>query len=252
MSKRRAKHARASQNAKDSKILAVLQRGELELRERLPYSSNNAFLVTLRRDAEVCLATYKPARGERPLWDFETGTLVKREVAAYVVSQMLGFPRIPATVLRDGPYGIGAVQVFVDFAAEEHFFTLRARHRDEMKRVALFDAVINNTDRKGGHVLLGTDGKIWAIDHGVTFHEDYKLRTVIWDFVGQAIVRELVERLCVFRDGLASGEAHARELEELLSPRELRALRARVDGLIETGLYPNPPADWPHIPWPPV
>ncbi len=234
-----------------SRVLEILKEGALELQGRLPYSSNNAFLAMIGRGDEQVLATYKPARGERPLWDFETGTLVNREVAAYVVSRLLGFPNIPPTVLREGPFGIGAVQMFVDFVDDQHFFTLRAEHRDEMKRIAIFDAMVNNTDRKGGHVLLGKDAKIWVIDHGVTFHEDYKLRTVIWDFVGQKIPREMLSAVREFRGGLDRDECRA-ELERLLTRRELRALRERTDELLESRVFPAPPADWPHIPWPPV
>ncbi len=234
------------------KFLPILQNGEMELQSRVPWSSNNAFLVKLNAGADECLAIYKPARGERPLWDFDAGTLVKREVAAHVVSRMLGFPNIPPTILRDGPYGIGSVQLYIEFEDEQHFFTLRAAHRAAMLPIAAFDALANNTDRKGGHILLGTDGRIWCIDHGLTFHEDYKLRTVVWDFVNQPLPRDLLRALKNFRDCLETADAATRELRELLSRREARALIARADELIATGVYPAPPADWPHIPWPPV
>ncbi|MBI3914094.1 MAG: SCO1664 family protein [Chloroflexi bacterium] len=236
----------------DAQVLAILQEGEIKLQSRLPYSSNNAFLVEVQCDGQTRYAIYKPARGERPLWDFDTGTLVQREVAAYQVSQILGFPNIPPTVLREGPYGIGAVQLFIDLVEDQHYFTLRAAHRAEMMRVAVFDALVNNTDRKGGHILIDNAGKIWCIDHGVTFHEDYKLRTVIWDYVDQPIPRDILNHLRVFRDGLATGDAQAEALAELLSRRELRALRTRADELIEAGVFPSPPVDWPHIPWPPI
>ncbi|MBI3536670.1 MAG: SCO1664 family protein [Chloroflexi bacterium] len=236
----------------DAPILRALRDGELELQEHLLNSSNNAFLARVRWARAEYFVTYKPARGERPLWDFETGTLVNREVAAYIVSQMLGFPNIPPTVLREGPFGIGAVQLFIEFRAAENYFTLRAAQRAEMKRIAVFDAIVNNTDRKGGHVLSDPAGKIWAIDHGLTFHEEYKLRTVIWDFVGQAIPREILDRARALRACLDQEDASARELEQLLTRRELRALRARTDDLIARGVYPDPPLDWPHIPWPPV
>jgi uncharacterized repeat protein (TIGR03843 family) len=218
----------------------------------VPWSSNYTFLATVRADGDEILAVYKPARGERPLWDFEDGTLCQREVAAYVVSDALGFPNIPPTVLREGPEGIGSVQMFVEFVAREHFFTLRDAHRGAMQEIALFDALVNNTDRKGGHVLLGADGKIWCIDHGVTFHAYPKLRTVIWDFVREPIPSALLDAVKNFRASLTRGEPFTRALTELLSRAEMDALRRRADKLLSTGLYPEPPEDWPHVPWPPI
>ena len=156
--------------------------GKIDVEGLVPWGSNYTFIVTIRHDGKQANAVYKPSRGERPLWDFPDGTLAFREVAAYLVSEALGFPNVPPTILRDGPQGIGMVQLYIEMVDGQHFFTLRDQHRDEMKRIAVFDAIINNTDRKGGHVLLGEDGKLWCIDHGVTFHEEPKLRTVIWDY----------------------------------------------------------------------
>ncbi len=218
----------------------------------VPWSSNYTFRVTIRDGEREMLAIYKPARGERPLWDFPDGTLCRREVAAYRVSAALGFPNIPPTILRDGPQGIGMVQSFVETIEGESFFTLRPKFPAEMQRIALFDAIVNNTDRKGGHVLLGTDGQVWCIDHGVTFHEHPKLRTVIWDFMEQPIPADLRAALRALRAQLARGKALSESLEELLAPRELRALRHRVDDLLARGVFPSPPADWPPVPWPPV
>jgi uncharacterized repeat protein (TIGR03843 family) len=230
----------------------LLTNGTIDVEGLVPWGSNYTFLATIHDDSRTTLAIYKPSRGERPLWDFPTGTLANREVAAYRVSQALGWPYIPPTILREGPEGIGMVQLFVEFVDGQHFFTLRAAHRDEMKRIAAFDAIINNTDRKGGHVLLGADDKIWCIDHGVTFHEHYKLRTVIWDFTRQRIPQQLIADMCALRERLARGDALFDSLCELISPRELRALRARLDDLIERGTFPEPPEDWPPVPWPPV
>ena len=198
------------------------------------------------------VAVYKPQCGERPLWDFETGSLCQREVAAYLVSVALGWPNIPMTVLREGPQGVGAVQQFIEFKRRENFFTIRDRCPEDMKRIAAFDALINNTDRKGGHILMDQDGVVWCIDHGVTFHEDYKLRTVIWDYVGDPIPDRLLSDLEALRAKLRPGESLRRELEPLLSRRELRMLDARLNGLLRTRVYPEPPEDWPHIPWPPI
>ena len=218
----------------------------------VPWGSNYTFLVTIRDGARATLAIYKPSRGERPLWDFPTGTLANREVAAYRVSQALGWPNIPPTILREGPEGIGMVQLFVELVDGQHFFTLRDAHRAEMQRIAVFDAIINNTDRKGGHVLLGENGAIWCIDHGVTFHERYKLRTVIWDFTRQPIPAQLIADMGTLRSHLTRGDAVFDLLGELLSPREIRALRSRLDELIERGTFPEPPEDWPPVPWPPL
>jgi uncharacterized repeat protein (TIGR03843 family) len=218
----------------------------------VPWGSNYTFLVTIRDGARATLVIYKPSRGERPLWDFPTGTLANREVAAYRVSQALGWPNIPPTILREGPEGLGMVQLFVELVDGQHFFTLRDAHRAEMQRIAVFDAIINNTDRKGGHVLLGENGAIWCIDHGVTFHERYKLRTVIWDFTRQPIPAQLIADMGTLRSHLTRGDAVFDSLRELLSPREIRALRSRLDELIERGTFPEPPEDWPPVPWPPL
>ncbi len=233
-------------------VLNLLETGEMELQGMIPWSSNYTYLARVQRGDREMLAVYKPACGERPLWDFETGTLCNREVAAYDVSAELGWPNIPPTVLRDGPMGIGAVQQFVEFKRRENFFTLRDRCREVMMEIAAFDALINNTDRKGGHVLVDENGTIWCIDHGVTFHEEPKLRTVIWDFVGEPIPQNLMRDLEQLRVKIKSGEPLRRKLDLLLSRAELRALDARLWELVRGRAYPPPPEDWPHIPWPPV
>ena len=231
---------------------SLLTSGTIDVEGLVPWGSNYTFLATIRNGARETLAIYKPSRGERPLWDFPDGTLAKREVAAYLVSVALGFPNVPPTVLRNGPHGIGMVQLFIEMVEGQHFFTLRDQYRDEMKRIAVFDAVVNNTDRKGGHVLLGADGKIWCIDHGVTFHEYPKLRTVIWDFMEQPIPSLITETLRALLAQLKGVGSLAESLAALLSPREMRALRKRVDELIENGIFPSPPEEWPPVPWPPV
>jgi hypothetical protein len=230
----------------------MLAHGEMELDEMVPWGSNYTFMATIHNGARKINVIYKPCKGERPLWDFPTGSLANREYAAYLVSDALGWPNIPPTILRDGPHGFGMVQLFIPFVDGQQFFTLRASHRDEMKRIAVFDAIINNTDRKGGHVLLGEDEKIWCIDHGVTFHEYPKLRTVIWDFVGQPIPRSSLTDLQKLQACVARGEPLTSSLSELLTNREVKALRQRIVELIETGVFPQPPEDWPAVPWPPV
>lgn len=230
----------------------LLATGKMELDGLVPWGSNYTFLATIRERAREINAVYKPCKGERPLWDFLTGSLANREVAAYRVSVALGFPNIPPTVLRDGPHGAGSAQLFIPFVDGQHFFTLRNSHRDEMQRIAAFDAVINNTDRKGGHVLLGEDEKIWCIDHGVTFHEYPKLRTVIWDFTEMPIPPDALAALRDLQAQLARGTALTDALSELLSTREMKAMRKRIADLLDAGIFPRPPEDWPAVPWPPV
>lgn len=246
----RAHNAHATRVAPEA--LDLLQNGALELEGLVPWSSNYTYLARVSTGAREMLVVYKPSSGERPLWDFETGTLCRREVAAYLVSVALGWPNVPATVLRGGPKGIGAVQQFIEFVPREHFFTLRDQCRDEMQRIAVFDALINNTDRKGGHILLDQAGAVWCIDHGVTFHEEPKLRTVIWDFVGAPIPEPLLRDLQVLRAKLRAGKPLRTQLERLVAATELRALEARLSKLLRTCVFPEPPEDWPHIPWPPV
>jgi uncharacterized repeat protein (TIGR03843 family) len=226
----------------------LLRHGGMELVGRMPWSSNGTYLASIGDDRGEMLAIYKPRQGERPLWDFTTGTLCQREVAAFEVSAAVGWQIVPDTVLRDGPFGVGSVQRFVDHNPEEHYFTLLEAHAEELRRFGVFDIVINNTDRKGGHCLLADDGHIWGIDHGVTFHEHWKLRTVIWDFAGDRlspVERDGLE--CVIRalDGQL-GVA----LAELLSPAEIVATHARAEHLLERGRFPIADDDYHNFPWP--
>jgi hypothetical protein len=216
---------------------------------RLPYSSNFTLLATVEDGQAAARAVYKPAGGERPLWDFPSGTLCRREVAAYELSHRLGWGLVPPTVLRDGPYGHGALQLYVDHEPEEHYFTLAERHAAALRRVAILDCVMNNADRKSGHILLGQDGHIWAIDHGVCFHARPKLRTVIWAFAGQALPEDVRQDLTRLRAEL-SQEYSAGSLPELLADDELHALADRVDALLRLGRIPHPRPDQMALPWP--
>lgn len=231
----------------------LLARGEIEMQGLVPWSSNYTYLVKLTRGEQQAVGIYKPQCGERPLWDFEDGTLCKREVAAFELSEFLGFPNIPLTVLRaDGPQGLGMLQQFIHHRRRENFFTVRDKCRDEMQEIAVFDALVNNTDRKGGHVLLDDRGIVWAIDHGVTFHAEPKLRTVIWDFVDEPIPDRLLTQLEKLRAAIKTNAPLRVQLESLLARSEMRALGARLNELLRERVYPSPPQDWPHIPWPPV
>jgi uncharacterized repeat protein (TIGR03843 family) len=228
----------------------LLTGGEMEVHGLLPWSSNYTFLVSVRRADHAVLAVYKPRRGETPLWDFPQGTLCLREYAAYVVSEALGWSFVPPTVLRSGVHGFGSVQLFVEADQEQHYFTFRDQHTDQLQRIALFDVVVNNADRKSGHCLLGPDGHIWAVDHGVTFHAEPKLRTVIWDYAGQPIPRLLLADLSRFRGLISDGGPVVGALAQVLSSRELRALRRRVDELLRAGEFPEPDPHRRAVPWP--
>ena len=184
-------------------VREILTNGEVELKGRMPWSSNATFLVEACLDGATAPAIYKPHKGERPLWDFPSG-LYQREVATYELSAALGWDLVPLTILREeAPLGIGSLQQFVDADFEQHYFTLLEdeQYHDDFKKVCVFDILSNNTDRKSGHVLLGHDDHIWCIDHGLNFHHEFKLRTVIWDFGGEPIPEPLLADVEAFVDG---------------------------------------------------
>ncbi len=234
-------------------VLALLAKGEMEVQGMMPWSTNYTLLVTVRDGDLQGLAVYKPRRGERPLWDFPRGTLCQREFAAFLLSEALGWSLVPPTVLRDGPYGYGSVQLYIDCDQDAHLFTMQKEggYEDQLARLAAFDILSNNADRKSGHCLKGTDGRLWAIDHGICFHAEPKLRTVLWDYAGEPICEEIMADLRALREDIRNGGRFIRALEGLLAPEEVRAFRRRLDRLIETGCYPDPGAAR-HIPWPPV
>ncbi len=221
----------------------------------LPYSSNHSFLVTVA-DAKLTLpAVYKPQRGETPLWDFEWGSLCKRETAAYAVSHSLGWDLVPPTVLRRGEHGLGSVQLYVDNDDDQHYFTVQAdaRFALALRRLALFDYVINNADRKSGHCLIGREGRMWAIDHGICFHAEFKMRTVIWEFSDTPIDAELLDDLQRFRAELRDEEgATWRSLCRLLTRDERAAMLDRVEDLVYGKRYPAPNPHRRNYPWPPI
>ena len=229
-------------------IPAQLAEAELEVLGLLPDSSNYTFLARLGNDDEA-LVVYKPRRGEAPLWDFPSGTLCHREVAAYLVSDLAGWGLVPPTVLRDGPLGPGAVQAFIPHDPAYNAFNLAADHEAELKQIALFDLVANNADRKAGHVLWGHDGRLWGVDHGLCFHYQPKLRTVLWDYVGEPVPAsglEAVNRLCE----AVTGEAGT-YLTELLFPEEVKALLRRARAVLRSKVFPPPGPGRPY-PWPPI
>jgi uncharacterized repeat protein (TIGR03843 family) len=230
-------------------VLALLTEGELEVLGRIPWASNATLLARACLGEESNLAIYKPRRGEQPLWDFPDGTLYRREVAAYLVSEALGWGLVPPTVARGGPFGTGSVQLFVESDAQLTAFELVEHDNQAMPLVAAFDVVVNNADRKGGHCLAETvDGRVWAIDHGVCFHEEPKLRTVLWDFAGQAlppaVIADLEELAAAVRGG-ALGD----ELRGLLERDEVTAVSDRASALARAGCLPLPSGRRPY-PWP--
>jgi hypothetical protein len=232
----------------DTRARALLEEGGLEVLGRIPWASNATLLAKVCQDGLEGLVVYKPARGEQPLWDFPEGTLYRREVAAYLVSEQLGWGLVPLTVVReDGPFGAGSLQRFVDADLEVTAFELVERGDPAMRLVAAFDVVINNADRKAGHCLLVPGGRVWAIDHGVCFHVEPKLRTVLWDFAGQRLPRRLLDDL----RGLVSaldGELGER-LAGILAPAEIEALTRRAERLTRSGRFPHPVGRRPY-PWP--
>jgi uncharacterized repeat protein (TIGR03843 family) len=231
-------------------MVDLLEHGEMRTLGLMPRASNYTFLAEVTDGDRTALAVYKPREGEAPLWDFPDGTLCRREVAAYEVARELGWPNVPATVMRDGPHGPGSVQAFVRSDPRQHFFTLRESREDDFRRVAAFDVVVNNADRKGGHCLLGEDGAIWVVDHGVCFSTEPKLRTVIWDFEYEPLSSNLCRDLSHLGARLASGPLR-RRLSVLLSRREVEACRARIEQLLHAGRFPPPTGRRPY-PWPPV
>jgi uncharacterized repeat protein (TIGR03843 family) len=233
------------------KVVEQLRQGIMvETHGHLPWGSNFTLLVQLSSNSDDLLAIYKPRRGERPLWDFPDGSLCRREVAAFEVSEAVGWHIVPPTVLRDGPYGLGMVQAFIDHDPNQHYFTFGEDQKQQLRRIALFDHLINNADRKGGHCLLDSSGRLWAIDHGISFHEMSKLRTVIWEFAGQPISPDLLHDLECFVEMLA-GQTEDSVIGQLLSATEVAALRDRGRALLHTSSYPVPSAGR-QYPWPPV
>lgn len=237
-----------------TEALAVLHASEMEVEGRMPWSSNATFLVHLRDDSgtTVAKAIYKPERGERPLWDFPSG-LYKREVAAYRLwaatgwSALYGGGGVPPTIARDGPYGIGSVQLFIDADFEQHYFSMyeqREDLHDRLQAICAFDLLANNTDRKGGHCLLGRDGHVYAIDNGLCFAAPFKLRTVIWEFAGSPVPDVLVPQL----EAIAA-EVPAEVVELLDDPEEVEAVSERARDLLAHGRFPIDPTGR-RYPWP--
>lgn len=223
----------------------LLAEGDIEVVGRMPWSSNATFLVKVTDSSGSTQAIYKPLRGERPLWDFEPG-LHRREIAAYELSEAMGFDLVPPTVLREGPMGEGSVQWFIEADPNVHYFTMfenRDDLHDQLKTMAVFDIVANNTDRKGGHVLVDANDHVWGIDHGVCFSADFKLRTVIWDFATENLTAPHREALTRIVDQVPLRVA------ALLDDEEIAAVAQRAEWLLEAGVLPYDPSGR-RVPWP--
>ena len=232
--------------------LELLERGALEVEGRLVGASNATLYCTIKGGGAEANCVYKPVAGERPLWDFPTGTLAGREVAAYLLSRAAGWNIVPPTVMRDGPFGPGMVQLWIDLDPDVDVIALSRRSDHAgLREMAVFDAVVNNADRKIGHLLPVPDGHLYGCDHGVCFAEDDKLRTVLWQWRGKTLPKRSVEVLRRLADDLVSGWLAA-ELSKHLTRAEVRATRGRVDRLLKHRVHPYPSEDWPAIPWPPV
>jgi uncharacterized repeat protein (TIGR03843 family) len=230
-------------------VLRLLRAGELAVEGRLVDASNATLYCAATLDGVTAAVVYKPVRGERPLWDFPDGTLAGREVGAYLVSQATGWDLVPPTVLREGPFGPGMCQLWVDVDDTLDRVALPRTEHPDLRRMAVLDAVINNAYRKGRHLLPREDGRVQGVDHGICFSAEDKLRTLLWQWRGRRLPAEAVEVLSELRaliDGPLGGALH-----ELLTVTEVQATTARIDRLLASGRHPHPSPDWPAIPWPP-
>ena len=227
----------------------ILEGGVVKVEGRLVDASNATLFTEIELSGQTVRAIYKPISGERPLWDFQSGTLAFRERAAYLLSEAMGFHLVPLTILRDGPFGEGAFQLWIDIDESVDLALYFREINENLRKVALFDAVINNTDRKIGHLLPAETGRLFVCDHGVTFHEEDKLRTVLWQWSGQPLNADEMAILSSLKDAITNGLIA--ELPQLLSAIEIDALSMRIDRLISESTFPEPNPEWPAVPWPP-
>ncbi len=237
--------------------LEILSKGKLALKGEFLWGSNHTFLVQVEHEKGEMAAVYKPAKGERPLWDFPYASLARREVAAFLVSEALEWHFVPPTVLRRrAPFGIGSLQQFIEYDVQHHYFNFDEAERQRLRPVVVFDLLINNADRKGSHILIDENQKIWLIDHGVCFHVEEKLRTVIWDFVEEPVpdeildsIRTLIEKL---KQDAKEPQSLSWQLRKYISAGEVRALMRRAQALLENPFFPAPDPKRRPFPWPQV
>jgi len=235
-------------------VLNTLKGGKLKLEGQFIYGSNNTYLAHIQDVAKPIKVIYKPVIGERPLYDFPIGTLGKREVAAFQVSQQTGWDLVPPTIFRTDnlPMGPGSLQLYIEHDPELHYFTFEDHIIQRMRPIVLFDILINNADRKGGHILLDKEQKLWLIDHGICFHKDYKLRTVIWDFIGETISEELILDLQKYNTKLKNDSTIKSELLSFLNEEEFQSLQIRAENIITNMVFPMPDQNNRPYPWPPI
>lgn len=233
-------------------IIKALSESTVSLEGQFVYGSNYTFMLACQFRGQSFKAVYKPLQGERALWDFPDRTLAKREVAAYLVSEALGWDFVPPTVFRTNglPIGPGSLQIFIQHNPEAHYFNQADVYRQHLPKVTAFDVLINNADRKGGHLLLDPEGKLWLIDHGISFHAQDKLRTVVWDCAGDPIPEPLLGDIEQLHSHLIAGDAIKTSLQAYLSAQEIDALIRRSAGLLAEGHFPHPPEDRRAYPWP--
>jgi len=239
----------------DESILQVLQYGELSLKGEFIWGSNTTFFLLSCYQDKNFKVVYKPVKGERPLWDFPPASLAKREVAAFTLSELLGWRLVPPTIFRqDAPFGPGSIQLYIDHDPEYHYFNFSLKDRQRLRRVVVFDLLANNADRKGSHLLVDSDDHLWLIDHGICFHEEIKLRTVIWDFAGEPIPDDLLENINHLLEYLhLSREEYSNKsslLVDLLNGPEIQALIRRAEWIMQAKIFPDPPPDRRPYPWP--
>lgn len=236
-----------------SSALQQLQDGEIQVTGQFMWGSNYTFLCNVITEDTTVQGVYKPVRGERPLWDFPSETLSGREVAAFLISEAGGWHMVPPTIFRrEGPVGAGSLQLYIEHDPEYHYFKFTPQEKARTRAVALFDVVLNNTDRKAGHVLVDAEDKIWLIDHGVCFHVQPKLRTVIWDFAAQPLTPAEITQLSELRQSLTADEPLLDEISQYLTHREIQATIDRISETLTAGTFPLPSTDRPPTPWPPV
>ena len=224
-----------------------LELGEIKIEGRLVDASNATLFISIIYEEQTVSAIYKPISGERPLWDFESGNLASRERAAFLISEIGEFNLVPITILREGPFGVGAVQQWIEIDESVDLAEFFRTEDPALRATALFDAVINNTDRKIGHLLPDINGRLYICDHGVTFHHEDKLRTVLWQWAGHPLTGDELNQL----NELYARASQNAELKELINKEELAALLNRIQRLISTKTFPVPNPEWPAVPWPP-
>ena len=240
-------------DSSDQFLLNILEQGDISITGEFLWGSNYTFAVKINSGDQTLQGVYKPTRGERPLWDFPRATLAHREVAAYLVSEALGWSFVPPTIFREeGPIGPGSLQLHIEHDPEYHYFSFTKADLQRLRPVVAFDYLINNADRKGSHVLLDQEDHLWLIDHGISFHQEQKLRTVIWDFAGEPLPDQICSDLVNFEHQLQSETYFRDQLEKYLVPREIKALLKRTQFLATSKIFPDPKPDRRPYPWPPV